>query len=194
VKRTAFKGALADTKSVNGQPLASVLNSTNPDLSAFQSHGGKLIHYHGWNDPAIGARNSINYYESVATAQRPGKGQGKGEDKVGLRRTQDFYRLFMVPGMLHCAGGPGPNTFGQGTPLADADHDVVKALEQWVERGIPPDRIIATKYVNDNPANAGVLTRPLCPYPQVALLARPGADTKDARNFVCVDDERGSTR
>jgi feruloyl esterase len=185
--------AFTDSKPVNGQPLASVLNSTDPDLRAFQSHGGKLIHYHGWNDPAIGARNSINYYESVATAQRPGKGQGKGEDKVGLRRTQDFYRLFMVPGMLHCSGGPGPNTFGQGTPLADADHDVVKALEQWVERGIAPDRIVATKFVNDNPANAVVLTRPLCPYPQVALLARPGADTNDASNFICVDDDRGST-
>ena len=186
--------AFTDSKLVNGQPLASVLNSTNPDLSAFQKHGGKLIHYHGWNDPAIGPRNSINYYESVATAQRPGKGQGKGEDKVGLSRTQDFYRLFMVPGMLHCGGGPGPNTFGQGAPLADADHDVVKALEQWVEHGIAPDRIIATKFVNDNPANGVALTRPLCPYPQVAVLARPGADTNDAHNFICVDDERGSTR
>jgi len=185
--------AFTDGKLVNGQPLASVLNSTNPDLSAFQRRGGKLIHYHGWNDPAIGARNSINYYESVATAQRPGKGHGRGEDKVGLNRTQDFYRLFMVPGMLHCAGGPGPNAFGQGTPLADADHDVVKALEQWVERGIPPDHLIATKFVGDNPANGVALTRPLCPYPQVALWAGTG-DTNDARNFVCVNDERGSTR
>jgi hypothetical protein len=181
-----------DHKSVNGQSLASVLNSNNPDLSAFQSHGGKLIHYHGWNDPAIGARNSINYYESVASAQRPGKGHGKGEDKVGLRRTQDFYRLFMVPGMLHCGGGPGPNNFGQGTPLADADHDVVKALEQWVEHGIAPDRIVSTKFVNDNPASGVALTRPLCPYPQVALWTGIG-DTNDAANFVCVDDERGST-
>jgi feruloyl esterase len=181
-----------DHKSVNGQSLASVLNSTNPDLSAFQSHGGKLIHYHGWNDPAIGPRNSINYYESVASVQRPGKGHGKGEDKVGLRRTQDFYRLFMVPGMLHCGGGPGPNNFGQGTPLADADHDVVKALEQWVEHGIAPDRIVSTKFIDDNPASGVALTRPLCPYPQVALWTGIG-DTNDAANFVCVDDERGST-
>lgn len=186
--------AFTDGKLVNGQPLSSVLNSTNPDLSAFQKRGGKLIHYHGWNDPAIGARNSINYYESVATAQRPGKGHGKGEDKVGLRRTQDFYRLFMVPGMLHCGGGPGPNNFGQGASLADADHDVVKALEQWVEQGVAPERIIATKFVNDNPASGIALTRPLCPYPQVAVLGRPGADTTDAKNFICVDDERGSTR
>ena len=186
--------AFTDGKLVSGQPLSSVLNSTNPDLSAFQKRGGKLIHYHGWNDPAIGPRNSINYYESVATAQRPGKGQGKGEDKVGLSRTQDFYRLFMAPGMLHCGGGPGPNNFGQGAPLADADHDVVKALERWVEHGVAPERIIATKYVNDNPANGIALTRPLCPYPQVAVLGPNGADTTDAHNFICVDDERGSTQ
>jgi len=184
--------AFTDNKEVNGQPLSHVLNSTNPDLSAFQSNGGKLIHYHGWNDPAIGPRNSINYYESVASAQRPGKGKGKGEDKVGLRRTQDFYRLFMAPGMLHCGGGPGPNNFGQGTPLADADHDVIKALERWVEHGIAPDRIVATKFVGDNPASGVALTRPLCPYPEVAHWIGVG-DTNDAANFICVADERGST-
>ena len=91
--------------------------------------------------------------------------------------------------MLHCGGGPGANNFGQGAPLADADHDVVKALEQWVEQGVAPERIIATKFVNDNPVNGVALTRPLCPYPR-----RPGADTTDAHNFICVDDERGSTR
>jgi len=179
--------AFTDYKYVNGQHLSHILNSTSPDLSAFQFNGGKLIHYHGWNDPAIGPRNSINYYESVVSAQRPGKGPGK----VGLRRTQDFYRLFMAPGMLHCGDGPGPNNFGQGIVLADADHDVVKALERWVEHGIAPDRIVATKFVGDDPASGVALTRPLCPYPEVAHWTGVG-DTNDAANFACVADERGS--
>ena len=183
--------AFTDSKLVNGQPLSDVLNSTNPDLRAFQARGGKLIHYHGWNDPAIGARNSVNYYESVAFAQRPGRGRGRGEDEVGLRRTQDFYRLFLAPGMLHCSGGPGPNVFGQDTPQADADHDVIKALERWVEQDVAPERIIATKFVGDNPANGVAMTRPLCRYPQVALWTGIG-NTNDAQNFVCVDDERGA--
>ena len=113
---------------------------------------------------------------------------------MGLSRPQDFYRLFMVPGMLHCVGGRGPNNLGQGALLADAAHDVVKGLEQWVEHGVAPERIIATKFVNDNPVNGVALTRPPCPYPQVAFLGRPNADTTDAHNFICVDDERGSTR
>ena len=179
--------AFTDNKYVKGQHLSHVLNSTSPDLSAFQFRGGKLIHYHGWNDPAIGPRNSINYYESVVSAQLP----GKGPSKIGLRRTQDFYRLFMAPGMLHCGDGPGPNNFGQGIVLADADHDVVKALERWVEHGIAPDRIVATKFMGDDPASGVALTRPLCPYPEVAHWTGVG-DTNDAANFACVADERGS--
>ena len=75
----------------------------NPDLSAFKARGGKLIHYHGWSDPDITPLNSINYYESVTRAQ--------GGDVHGLRNTQEFYRLFMVPGMQHCQGGPGATAF-----------------------------------------------------------------------------------
>ena len=82
---------------------------------------------------------------------------------------QSFYRLFMAPGMAHCGGGPGPNTF-----------DMQAALEQWVERGTAPARIIATRAVS------GVVDRirPLCPYPQLASYKGSG-DTNDAASFVC---------
>ena len=134
--------------------LASAINSTNPDLLPFNDLGGKLIMYHGWNDPNIPTQNSINYYEGVLT-------QGPTRSK------EDFLRLFLVPGMGHCSGGPGPNTF-----------DSLAALEQWVEQGIAPDKIIGS-----NPTSG--LTRPLCPYPQVARYSGEGSEN-DAANFMCV--------
>ena len=171
--------------------LGSILNATNPDMSAFQRRGGKMIQYHGWLDASPHPRGSIEYYEDVVSAQSPGRGRGKGERKVGLRRTQDFYRLFMAPGMEHCIGGPGPNVFGQvlaaPPPSSDAMHDALTALEQWVEKGIAPEKIIATKYNGDNPANGIAMQRPLCPYPKVAQWTGSG-DTNDAANFVCAGE------
>ena len=132
--------------------LGPIFNNINPDLSAFEKHGGKLIQYHGWADPDISPLNSVNYYQSV---------NGKMGDVSG------FYRLFMVPGMFHCSGGPGPNTF-----------DTVSALEQWVEHGKAPDRIVASGgAVKDR-------TRPLCPYPQEAQWKGTGS-TDQEQNFVC---------
>jgi Tannase and feruloyl esterase. len=87
----------------------------------------------------------------------------------GPSRTAASVRLFMVPGMGHCSGGEGPNTF-----------DVVSALERWVEQGQPPDRIVASHSTN----NVVDRTRPLCPYPQVAAYKGTGS-TDDAANFVC---------
>jgi feruloyl esterase len=95
-----------------------------------------------------------------------------------------FYRLFLVPGMQHCSGGPGANTFGQGAPLADSDHDVIKALEAWVEQGKAPAQIIATKYTNDDPTQPALFTRPLCPYPTMAAWNGTG-DASDAANWSC---------
>jgi feruloyl esterase len=149
-------------------------NAIDPDLSKFQVHGGKLIIYHGWNDPAISALNSINYYESVMK-------------KMGEKNTEAFTRLYMVPGMQHCGDGPGATSFGaQGTVLGakDAEHNISLALEQWVEKGIVPGAVIATKYEEDNPAKGVKMTRPLCAYPQVAKYKGSG-DTNDAANFVC---------
>jgi feruloyl esterase len=131
-----------------------MFNATNPDLRPFRAHGGKLIQYHGWSDPDIPPDNSINYHDSVEAAV----------DKAG-----EFYRLFMVPGMQHCTGGPGTFSF-----------DALTALEQWVEHGTAPDQIPAAHLT----AGKVDRTRPLCPYPQVAKYKGTGS-TDEAANFSC---------
>ena len=159
---------LADAKT------ARALNATDPNLKPFRARGGKLIMYHGWGDAAIPAPNTIDYYNSVVAT-------------MGRRNTDLFLRLFMAPGMQHCGGGPGPNSFGQGanSPPYDPEHNIYTALEQWVEKGVAPSKIIATKYVDDSNHAQGVkMTRPLCKYPQVAKYKGAG-DTNDAANFVC---------
>jgi feruloyl esterase len=158
---------LADDK------LARTLNSTDPDLKRFKDRGGKLVIYHGWNDPAISPLNSIDYLHSV-------------QAKMGAKQTDSFVRLYLVPGMLHCAGGPGPDSFGQnGLDSAEPDHSVSKALERWVENRQAPGSIIATRFKTDgNPASGVERTRPLCPYPQVAQYSGSGS-TDDAANFKC---------
>jgi feruloyl esterase len=132
------------------------LNANDPDLKAFAAHGGKLIMFHGWNDQLIAPQNSIDYYTSIGR-------------KMGAAETDRFARLFMVPGMMHCAGGVGPNQF---EPLA--------ALEQWREHGASPVRMLATH------ATGGIAdrTRPLCAYPRVAVYKGSGS-TDDAANFEC---------
>ncbi len=145
-----------------------ILNSTNPDLRAFEKRGGKLIQYHGWGDAAISPLNSIQYYGSVE------KFFAKNSARTHVA---DFYRLFLVPGMAHCGGGTGPNSFGNGGPSSsvDAEHDILTALDHWVEQGTAPAKLIGT---------GNGLTRPLCPYPQVAHYKGTG-DTNDAASFTC---------
>jgi Tannase and feruloyl esterase len=150
-----------------------ILSSVNPDLRPFKAHGGKMIQYAGWADAAIAPENGLNYYRKVTHT---------------IGDPQDFYRVFMVPGMAHCSGGAGPNAFGNGTsngPVIDADHDLVKALERWVEQGIAPDRIIATHYMNNVPAQGVAFQRPLCPYPERGEYVGNG-NPNDAANFQCV--------
>ena len=163
--------------------VGQVINSINPDLRPFRDRGGKMIHYHGWADSAIAPTNSINYYNEVKDVVSDNNGRGN------YKQVQDFYRLFMVPGMAHCGGGDGPNAFGNGAdaPVIDADHDLLKALERWVEQGIAPDRIIATHYSNNNAASGIQFQRPLCPFPQVPRLIANG-DPADANSFKCVRD------
>ncbi len=158
---------------------AGILNSTDPDLAKFKARGGKLIQYHGWGDAAIPPQNSINYFESVQSVM------GKTNRERDLGATQDFYRLFMVPGMSHCAGGIGATAFGNlASARHDPEHDVVSALNQWVEKGVAPNQIIATGFVDGNPAKGIQMTRPLCPYPEEAIYKGTG-DTNNAASFTC---------
>ncbi len=154
------------------EKTAEALNATNPDLKPFKARGGKLILYHGWDDPAISALNTINYYNSVTA-------------KMGQRNVDSFVRLYMAPGVQHCGGGPGPDSFGAVGNLepADSKHSLDAALELWVEKGTVPSAIIASKFAKDDMQHA-TMTRPLCPYPQKAKYKGSG-DANDASNFVC---------
>jgi feruloyl esterase len=136
----------------------SFMAAVDKDLTAFKKHGGKLLMYTGWSDPVVPPQDTVAYYEAVT------KTMG------GLAATRDFYRFFIAPGMGHCAGGPGPNTF-----------DAIGALEHWVEKGSAPDKMIATH------SSAGKVdrSRPLCLYPQVARWKNTGS-SDDAANFACV--------
>jgi feruloyl esterase len=160
-------GPLADTK------VGRDLNATSPDLKAFKTRGGKLILYHGWSDAALPPVNTINYYQNVV-------------GKLGQREAASFIRLFMVPGMQHCGGGPGPSSFGAfvNSAQSDPNNDMTMALERWVEEGIAPDQIIAAKRQGADAKSPVLRTRPLCPYPQVARYKGSGS-TDDAANFVC---------
>ncbi len=149
---------------------AQQLNATDPDLSRFAARGGKLILYHGWNDPAISPLNTVAYYGQVG-------------GKLGAEKEAGFVRLYMVPGMEHCAGGPGASAFGQlGIPTVKGEpFGAFTALEQWVESGTAPGALIATKY---STAQKPVMTRPICPYPQAAKYNGTG-DASDAASFTC---------
>jgi Tannase and feruloyl esterase len=155
---------------------AQILNATEANLTAFKARGGKLILYHGWNDPAISAINTVNYYHEVVS-------------RMGRQETEAFSRLYMVPGMQHCGGGPGTDSFGQfGAGTKDARHNVELALEQWVERGTVPNAIVATKYEGGDQTKGVKMARPLCPYPQIAKYKGSG-DSNDVGSFVCVESK-----
>jgi feruloyl esterase len=165
---------------LNDDKLGALLNATDPDLGKFKARGGKLIQFHGWGDAAISPFNSVNYFESVQARMASGSRAATAE----LGATAGFYRLFMVPGMSHCGGGLGANSFGNGnSPAGDAEHDIVTALAAWVEKGVAPDKVVATGFV-DGERTKGTMTRPLCPYPQQARYSGTG-DTNDAASFVC---------
>jgi hypothetical protein len=166
------------------EKVAPIFNSTNPDLRSFRAHGGKLLQYHGWADSAIPGSSSIAYHEAVTSflASAP-------DPRSTVKGVDEFYRLFMVPGMGHCSGGVGPVRFGNeatdvGTAPGslDPERDIFTALERWVEQGVAPNRLIGSGPAPLDPTKT--MTRPLCPYPQQARY-NGGGDINDAASFAC---------
>jgi hypothetical protein len=134
-----------------------VIGTDDPDLHQFRRDGGKVLMWHGLSDQLIFPEGTIDYYERVL-------------DKTGgLKETQSFARLFLAPGVGHCGGGSGPNSF-----------DMFGELVKWVEMGQAPEQITASLTQN----NQIVRSRPLCAYPKVATYTGSGS-TNDAKNFVC---------
>jgi feruloyl esterase len=152
-KTLNFDSDMAKTEEKTGK----VVNALDPNLKPFLARGGKIIQYHGWADPQISPRSSLDYYKSVEKAMG------------GANKIKDNYRLFMIPGMAHCGGGD-----------ATANFDMLAALEQWVDTGKAPDRIEASRVRNGQTDR----TRPLCAYPQIATYKGSGS-TDDTANFVC---------
>jgi feruloyl esterase len=165
-------------------PLAVAQDNANPDLTEFKAHGGKLLMYHGWADHSITPLRTIEYYEEVIETM--GKERAEVQGEPNAYAVMDFMRLFMVPGMHHCGNGPGPNVFGgpnQGLPpQLDAQHDIVMALDRWVEDGVAPEKMIASHLTN----GAVDRTLALCPYPQTPIFNGSG-DANLAENYHCED-------
>jgi feruloyl esterase len=137
-------------------------------FATFIGQGRKLLIYHGFSDPALTAFRSIMLYRDLADSRNG-----------GIDELQENVRLFLAPGMHHCGGGPGPNSF-----------DTLTALENWVEQGEGPDGIIATKFNGNNPTQGVSRTMPLCKFPEEAhFLGNPdtatSAQINDAANWTC---------
>jgi feruloyl esterase len=169
----------AEIATIDNKPLsnietfASVLNANSTDLTRFKAFGKRMVMYAGYADPLIPSATAIDYYNAVAEADPQVTG---------------YLRLFMAPGTWHCGGGPGANTFGNLTttqppaPLDPSD-DALGALMAWVEHGVAPTQILATKYVNDTPSAGIAFQRPLCLYP--AHSAYVSGDPTSAASYTC---------
>jgi feruloyl esterase len=133
------------------------VDELDPNLAAFAKRGGKLLLYHGWADQQVAPGSTVDFYKQAVD---------QSGDPAGA---SNWIRLFMVPGMGHCSGGEGPDTF-----------DKMTVIEQWVEQGKAPDKIVAT-HQTEGKADR---TRPLCPYPQIARYKGSGS-VDEASNFSC---------
>ncbi|HEY2613327.1 MAG TPA: tannase/feruloyl esterase family alpha/beta hydrolase, partial [Reyranella sp.] len=152
--------------------VSPMVDAASADLAAFHAHGGKLILFMGWDDPVGAALDIVDYFEKIA-------------------QREDFARLYMVPGMWHCAEGAGATNFSTATrdsvpPVSDARHDMAIVLENWVEKKQQPQEIIATKFEGPDARHgkgAVLFQRPLCLWPKVATYK--GGPTEKAESFKC---------
>jgi len=181
--------------------LTPVTAAPSPDIRRFTNRGGKLIQMAGWNDSVVPPDGSVDYFFALTQWERlqnlPSKEVDKQIEKLTPqtvaahanafgKQVQEYHRLFMLPATGHCGGSTGPNSVGGGMPeppnaYRDADHHVVSAVIKWVEQGVAPEKIVATKF-----DAAGNLTRsrPVCAYPAEAVYKGSG-DINVAANFTC---------
>jgi feruloyl esterase len=181
--------------------LSPVTAAPSPDIRRFTSRGGKLIQMAGWNDSVVPPDGSVDYFFALTQWERlqnlPSKEVDKQIEKLTPqiiaahanafgKQVQEYHRLFMLPATGHCGGSTGPNSVGGGMPeppkaYRDADHHVVSAVIKWVEQGVAPEKIVATKF--DATGNL-TRSRPVCAYPAEAVYNGSG-DINDAANFSC---------
>ncbi len=153
-----------DVAAADDSFFSGVTRADNPDVTPFVQRGGKAILYHGWSDTNVTPTPTVELYEAMESTVSRKRGQSDFRDHV---------RLFMAPGMAHCGGGDGPNTYMSS---------VLEAIDDWVTHDRAPDSILATH-------EGRGLSRPWCPYPQVARLTEPGLDPNVASSFYCADPE-----
>ncbi|HYU69884.1 MAG TPA: tannase/feruloyl esterase family alpha/beta hydrolase [Burkholderiales bacterium] len=182
--------------------ISPVTAAPSPDIRTFTSRGGKIIHYHGWNDSVVPPDGSIAYLHALTQFERlqhlPKHAFDQQVEQLSPqvvaataqafgKRVQEYHRLFMLPAVSHCGGGTGPSSIGGGAPeptaaFRNAEHHVVSAVIKWVEDGVAPEKIVATRF---GTGNVVVRQRPVCQYPAQAAYNGSG-DTNSADNFSCV--------
>lgn len=182
--------------------LTPITAAPSPDLTAFKKRGGKLIQYHGWNDSVVAPEGSIGYFYALTQFEKLGA-LPKAEfdrqiDKLTPQavaataqafgtQVQRYHRLFMLPSVAHCGRGTGPSSIGGGAPeppkaWRDAEHHVVRAVIKWVEEGVAPEQIVASRF---DASGAVLRQRPVCAYPAQAAYNGSG-DINAASSFSCV--------
>ncbi|RYE01272.1 MAG: tannase/feruloyl esterase family alpha/beta hydrolase, partial [Sphingomonadales bacterium] len=161
-----------------------VNDATRGSLNAFRARGGKLILYHGLSDSLVPPGQTVDFYDRHARAQG------------GVSRMQSFSRMFLAPGVMHCGGGTGPDSFNSALgappqpPVAHASDDLFRALIEWTERGKAPDRVIATKFATGGAGQGRIeMQRPLCAYPNQVRYTGIGS-TNAASSFTCAPRPR----
>lgn len=184
------------------QVLSPVTAAPSPDIRAFTNRGGKIVHVHGWNDSVVPPDGSIDYFFALTQWERlrnlPSFEVDRQIEKLTPqmvagnanafgKQVQQYHRLFLLPSVGHCGGSTGPSSIGGGMPeppkaYRDAEHHAVSAVIKWVEQGVAPDKLIATRF--DGGGNL-LRSRPVCAYPSEAVYAGTG-DVNDAANFSCV--------